>query len=76
MDFKKYSFKGRDNKGDKNTQNMWGKFKLQIKMVHLNPNIPVNVLNKQNISIIKSLKKKNLVRKTLGPSVLSQSFPL
>ena len=77
MDFKKYSFKRRDNKGEKNTQNMWGKFKLQSKMVHLNPNIPVNVLNKQNISIIKSLKKnKKLVRKTLGPSVLSQSFPL
>ena len=38
MDFKKYSFKLRDNKGEKKTQNVWGKFKLQSQMVHLNPN--------------------------------------
>ena len=38
MDFKKYSFKLRDNKGEKNTQSMWGKFRRQSKMVYLNPN--------------------------------------
>ena len=45
MDFKKYCFKQRDNKGEKNTQNMWGKFKLQSKMVHLNPIVAIPVLN-------------------------------